>query len=129
MKEMNTIAYFEIQASNPEKAITFYQKVFGWKFFKEELLPIEYYQIRTDGINGGLLKRPAQTPPPEYGTNAFTCSVMVDNFDDMAKRILDHGGRIALPKFAVPGKCWQGYFLDNDGSVFGIFQVDETAKQ
>jgi len=35
---MNTIAYFEIPASNPEKAITFYQNVFSWKFFKEELL-------------------------------------------------------------------------------------------
>jgi len=125
---MNTIAYFEIQASYPEKAITFYQNVFGWKFFKEELLPIEYYQIQTDGINGGLLKRPAKTLPQECGTNAFTCSVMVDDFDEIAKKILDNGGRIALPKFAVPGKCWQGYFLDNEGNTFGIFQVDETAK-
>ncbi len=125
---MNTIAYFEIQASHPDKAITFYRNVFGWKFFKEELLPIEYYQIQAAGINGGLLKRPAKTPPPEFGTNAFTCSVMVDNFDEIAKKILDNGGRIALPKFAVPGKCWQGYFLDNEGNTFGIFQVDETAK-
>ncbi len=125
---MNTIAYFEIQAANPEMAIAFYQNVFGWKFFKQESLPIEYYQIQTDGINGGLLKRPAKTPPPEYGTNAFTCSVMVDSFDEMAKKILDNGGRIALPKFAVPGKCWQGYFLDDEGNTFGLFQVDETAR-
>lgn len=125
---MNAIAYFEIQASHPDKAITFYQNVFGWKFFKEELLPMEYYQIQTDGINGGLLKRPAKTPPPECGANAFTCSVMVDNFDDIAQKILDSGGRVALPKFAVPGKCWQGYFLDNEGNTFGIFQVDGTAK-
>jgi hypothetical protein len=125
---MNTIAYFEIQASNPEKSITFYRNVFGWKFSKEESLPIEYYRIQAAGINGGLLKRPAKTPPPEFGTNAFTCSVMVDNFDEIAKKILDHGGRVALPKFAVPGKCWQGYFLDNDGNTFGVFQADETAK-
>jgi predicted enzyme related to lactoylglutathione lyase len=125
---MNTIAYFEIQALTPDKAVIFYQNVFGWKFFKEELLPIDYYQIQTDGINGGLLKRPAKTPPPGHGTNAFTCSVMVDNFDEIAKKILDNGGRIALPKFAVPGKCWQGYFLDTEGNTFGIFQVDETAK-
>jgi len=53
---------------------------------------------------------------------------MVDNFDEIAKKILDNGGRIALPKFAVSGKCWQGYFLDNEGNTFGIFEVDETAK-
>ena len=25
-----------------------------------------------------------------------------------------------MPKFAVPGRCWQGYFLDPDHNVFGI---------
>lgn len=39
-----------------------------------------------------------------------------------------NGGRVALPKFAVPGKCWQGYYLDKDGNTFGIFQFDESAK-
>jgi hypothetical protein len=27
----------------------------------------------------------------------------------------------------VPGRCWQGYFLDADHNVFGIFEVDEKA--
>ncbi len=33
----------------------------------------------------------------------------------------------ALGKFAVPGKCWQGYFLDPEGNTFGIFEPDENA--
>ena len=125
---MNSVAYFEIQASDPKTVITFYQNVFGWKFTKEELVPIEYYQIEGGGINGGLLKRPAKTPPHEFGTNAFTCSVMVAHFDTTAKKILENGGIVALPKFAVPGKCWQGYFVDVDNNTFGIFEVDEKAK-
>lgn len=125
---MNTLAYFEIQASEPEKLITFYSTVFGWKFIKEESLPIEYYRIETDGIHGGLLKRPANVPPMECGTNAFTCSMEVESFDETAKKIMDNGGQVAMPKFAIPGKCWQGYFLDMDNNVFGIFQVDENAK-
>lgn len=51
-----------------------------------------------------------------------------DNFDDLAKNILKHGGVGALPKFAVPGTCWQGYFLDTEGNTFGIFQVDTTTR-
>lgn len=125
---MNTIAYFEIQAANPKKAKAFYKNVFGWKFFKEEFLPIEYYRIETDGINGGILKRPAKTPPQECGTNAFTCSVMVEDFDAAAEKIIKHGGQVALPKFAVPGRCWQGYFVDTDNNTFGIFQVDRQAR-
>ncbi|HEV7424644.1 MAG TPA: VOC family protein [Candidatus Paceibacterota bacterium] len=125
---MNEISYFEIQATNPKELIVFYENVFGWKFTKEEKLPIEYYRIKTEGMNGGLLKRPAKTPPGEYGTNAFTCSAMVSNFDKTAERILKNGGQVALPKFAVPGKCWQGYFIDTDHNTFGIFEVDENAK-
>jgi hypothetical protein len=35
--------------------------------------------------------------------------------------------KISLPKFAVPGKCWQGYFQDPEGNTFGVFEVDERA--
>ncbi len=125
---MNNLAYFEIQSDEPSKAVAFYQAAFDWKFTKDESLPIEYYRIETDSINGGILKRPVQTPPMQYGTNAFTCSMQVSNFDETAKKIMDQGGQVAMEKFAVVGKCWQGYFLDLDHNVFGIFQVDEAAK-
>lgn len=124
---MNSVAYFEIQSSNPQREIDFYHAVFGWKFIKEEFVPIEYYRIETSGINGGLLKRPAMMPPPEFGTNAFVNSIQVKCFDETAKVILQHGGKVALPKFAIPGRCWQGYFLDGDNNTFGIFEVDEKA--
>jgi uncharacterized protein len=42
--------------------------------------------------------------------------------------ILENGGRVALPKFAIPGRCWQGYFIDVDNNVFDLFQVDENAN-
>lgn len=126
---MNTIAYFEIQASEPEKLVLFYKQVFDWNFVKEEFMPIEYYRMTdTDNMFGAILKRPAKTPPPECGTNAFTCSVKVENFDEISKKILDNGGQVAMPKFAVPGRCWQGYFIDSDNNVFGVFQVDENAQ-
>ena len=125
---MNTIGYFEIQSSDPKREITFYEKVFGWRFIREEFVPIEYYRIETNSINGGLLKRPAKAPPTESGTNAFVCSIQVKSFDNTSKLILKNGGQIALPKFAIPARCWQGYFIDQDNTTFGIFEVDENAK-
>ena len=125
---MNNVSYFEIQSSEPKREIGFYQNVFGWEFIREENLPIEYYRIKTNGINGALLKRPAKIPPKEFGTNAFACSIMVDNFDQTEKLIKENGGNIAMPKFAIQGRCWQGYFLDADNNVFGIFEVDENAE-
>ncbi|MEB3794077.1 MULTISPECIES: VOC family protein [unclassified Acinetobacter] len=124
---MNNIAYFEIQSSNPARDSQFYQAVFGWQFKLDPNLPIEYYRIETPSIMGGLLKRPAQTPPMEYGTNAFTCSIHVENFDEVAEKILAQGGIVAMDKFAIPGRAWHGYFVDLDHNVFGIFQADENA--
>ncbi len=125
---MNTIGYFEIQSSDTTRDIKFYETVFSWKFIKEEFVPIEYYRIETNSINGGLLKRPAKVPPTESGTNAFVCSVQVENFDKTNEQILQIGGQVALPKFAIPGRCWQGYFVDLDNNTFGIFEVDQNAK-
>ena len=125
---MNAPNYFEIQADDPGRAVRFYRDVFGWKFDKVEGLPIEYWRIETEGPRGGLLKRPAKSPPAEHGTNAFVCSMEVANFDAIATRILSAGGQVALPKFAVPGVCWQGYFIDTESNTFGIFQPDAAAR-
>jgi predicted enzyme related to lactoylglutathione lyase len=125
---MNSVAYFEIQADDCKRAVDFYTQIFGWKFTLDPNLPVEYWRIETEGSRGGLLKRPAPTPQMPAGTNAFVCSIMVENFDHMAKKILDNGGVEALPKFAVPGVCWQGYFLDTEGNTFGLFQPDSGAK-
>ena len=120
--------YFEIQADDVNRASGFYTRVFGWKFSEVKGLPISYWHIETgSGSGGGLLKRPAERPPAQCGANAFICSFEVDDFDRKSAKILSLGGVVALQKFCVPGKCWQGYFIDTEGNTFGIFEVDEEA--
>ena len=120
--------YFEIQADDTSRASGFYTAVFGWRFSEVEGLPIPYWHIETgSGSGGGLLKRPAERPPAQTGTNAFVCSFEVDDFDRKSAKILSLGGVVAVHKFCVPGKCWQGYFIDTEGNTFGIFEVDEKA--
>jgi len=128
----NRITHFEIQADNVERAIKFYESIFEWQFPK---YMENYWGIMTaekdskePGINGGLLKRPCPAPEPEQGTNAFVCTVLVDNFDEIAQKIETAGGKVALPKMAIPGMAWQGYFLDTEGNTFGIHQPDPNAK-
>lgn len=120
--------YFEIQADNLERASNFYKELFGWEFHDNPHAPVEYLRIKTGGTAGGMLKRPADTPPPECGTNAYVCSIEVDDFDAIAEKIKHLGGQVAMPKFAIPNTCWQGYFLDTEGNTFGLFEVDENAK-
>ena len=124
---MNQLAYFQIQADDPTRAAEFYRKIFGWQFKKDPAVPIEYWRITAGPQMGGLMRRPSTPPPPGSGANAFVCSIIVEDFDETARQIKALGGKIALRKFAVPGKCWMGYFIDPEGNTFGIFQVDERA--
>jgi predicted enzyme related to lactoylglutathione lyase len=112
--------FFEIQADDVQRAAKFYTTVFDWKMSRNPGVPIEYYDIETGDSRGGLLQRPMQAPRFEQGTNAFVCSLQVNNFDATAANILSHGGQVALEKFPVLGRCWQGYFIDTEGNTFGI---------
>lgn len=130
---MNRVVHFEIQADDVDRAIKFYKNVFGWEF--PEWMRGVYWGIMTalegskePGINGGLLKRPAKTPPQEHGANAYVCTVQVDNFDKIAEKIEKAGGKVAVPKHAIQGIAWQGYFLDTEGNTFGLHQIDKNAK-
>jgi uncharacterized protein len=58
---MPRVVHFEIHAVDPERAISFYKKMFSWTFQKWEG-PMPYWLITTGndnepGINGGLLPR------------------------------------------------------------------------
>lgn len=51
---------------------------------------------------------------------------LASDFDQFAEKTLELGGEAALPKFAIPKTCWQGYFTDTEGNTFGFFEVDEN---
>ena len=130
---MNRVVHFEIQVEKPERAIKFYRDVFGWSF--QQWGDQKYWIVMTaekeskePGINGGLLPRPAKTPPEQCGTNAYVCTMQVEDFDKTAQKIMEAGGKIAMPKFALAGMAWQGYFLDTEGNTFGVHQADTNAK-
>ncbi len=130
---MSRVVHFEIQAGDVERAKTFYGAVFDWTFEDwSSVSGTTYWGIVTGpseemGINGGLLERPTGAPAPEQGTNAFVCTVGVEDYDETERRILAAGGQVALPKAALTGMAWQGYYLDPEGNTFGIHQPDPEA--
>ncbi len=129
----NRVAHFEIHAENPERCAEFYSKVFGWDIKKWEGGQMEYWMVMTGerdaagGINGGILRRQCPNPAKGEAMNAYVCTLIVDSYDESAKNILAAGGTEAMPKFALKGMAWQGYFIDTEGNLFGIHQPDEKA--
>lgn len=131
----NRPVHFEIHADDPERAAKFYTDVFGWEITKWDSPQMEYWMVMTapkeskeQGINGGLLRRPMPRSEGMCGSNAFVCTMVVESYDESEKKIIAAGGKVAMPKFALAGMAWQGYYIDTEGNTFGIHQPDENAK-
>jgi uncharacterized protein len=124
---MARVNHFEIYTDNPESVQPFYRDIFGWKFQKFEGGPVEYWLITTGpddqpGINGGMTR-------PREGQNPGTINtVAVKSLDQTIKKIEKSGGKICVPKMAIPKIGWLAYAEDPAANVFGIIEPDEKAK-
>jgi predicted enzyme related to lactoylglutathione lyase len=84
---MPRVVHFEIHAGDPERAVSFYQTLFGWNFQKWEG-PMEYWMVITGpddqpGINGGLMRRHGELDG--QAVIAYVCTV------DVADRVAEDG--------------------------------------
>jgi predicted enzyme related to lactoylglutathione lyase len=127
---MSRVVHFEIHADDPDRAVKFYQSLFGWEFTKWAG-PMDYWLIKTGpdgqpGINGGMVRRRGIID----GTAviAYVCTIDVKSVDELVTAIPAKGGTIALPKMAVPGVGWLAYAKDTEGNIFGFMQADKGAK-
>ena len=127
---MPRVVHFEIHADDPQRAVNFYQSVFGWQIQKWEG-PEDYWLVTTGhapepGIDGAILRR--MTPINGDAVTAYVCTVDVPSVDDAIAKITSHGGTIALPKMPVPGIGWLVYAKDTEGNIFGAMQRDSSAS-
>ncbi|MFL5588805.1 MAG: VOC family protein [Ktedonobacteraceae bacterium] len=126
---MPRVVHFEIHADDPQRAVTFYQDIFGWQINKWGG-PEDYWLVITGpdnepGINGAILRR--HGPVNGDAVIAYVCTIDVPSVDDVTAKITAHGGTIALPKMAVPQVGWLAYGKDTEGNIFGVMQSDPSA--
>ena len=122
---MNRVIHFEMVVDDPERAIGFYQNVFGWKVNRWEG-PQTYWLLTTGpndqpGINGGMMQQQKDMP-------RTINTIEVASVDDYVEKVTSNGGKVVMPKMAVPGIGHQAYCQDTEGNWFGIHQMDPNAK-
>jgi predicted enzyme related to lactoylglutathione lyase len=127
---MKRVVHFEIHAEDPERAIRFYQGLFGWEFSKWAG-PQDYWLIKTGpdgvpGINGGMIRRHGSIDG--QAVIGYVCTIDVPSVDEYVQKIIAGGGPIVLPKMPIPGVGWLAYGKDTEGNIFGIMQMDAAAK-
>jgi uncharacterized protein len=125
------VVHFEVHATNPQRAMTFYEKLLDWKFQQWGDQP--YWVITTGeegspGINGGLLPRRGEEPAEGSAVNCYVCTVEVSSLDEKLEAAVANGGKIVVPKMPIPTIGWLAYAHDTEGNIFGMLQSDPSAK-
>lgn len=125
---MGRVIHFEIHADDPERAAAFYTALFGWK--AQRFGDQEYWLLSTgegEGIDGAIVKRMGDRPPPGHGMDAFVCTVHVEDCDAAVADAVDSGAEVALPAFDIPNVGRVAYLVDTEGNTFGVLSSDVAA--
>ena len=123
---MSRVYYFEMPVEDFDRAIKFYETVFGWKVTKSDRPSGPYYSVKTGddsklGINGSFFKK-------EEGWSSISNVINVDNIDVCIEKLQELGGAIIFPKTTINGVGYLAYFKDTEGNTFGMMQNDSEAK-
>ena len=119
------IVWFEIPAENLDRAKTFYGQLFGWKV---ERMPgaMEYFHIDTGGSDdrpdGGLMKRQPNQP------SGITNYINVPSVDQFVGKVQQLGGKICMPKTAVPQMGYFAICQDTENNTFALWEKSQNAK-
>jgi uncharacterized protein len=118
------VAYFQIPAHDSERAIGFYDRVFGWQFDKKSNSLSEYCVVKTgreneaEGIDGGLTKRNEKV-------QAARNMINVPSIDEYTTKISSEGGKVLIPKSEIPNVGYWALCRDTEENVFCIMQTVE----
>ncbi|MGB8354066.1 MAG: VOC family protein [Chthoniobacteraceae bacterium] len=120
----HVVVWFEIPADKPERAQSFYNKLFGWN-----ISPMpgaqDYWFVNTgqdDGTrNGGMIMRKHETQP-------ITNYISVPSVSEFSVKVQKLGGTVCKPKTAVPTMGYFAVCRDTENNEFAIWEMDEQAK-
>ena len=123
------LAAFAIHADDVDRAVGFYEAVFGWRF--EPWGPPGFYLIRTGpddapGVQGLLHKR--QEPRTGTGLNGFEPTFAVDDVDAVLAAVEANGGTVTMGKSPIPTVGVLVRFLDTEGNDVGAMKYERPPR-
>src|SRR5436309_1507208 len=102
---MSQVAHFSINADDVDRALQFYERVFGWKF--QAYGPPGFYMVdersakATAPLRGSLQKR--REIVKGVPMRGFECTISVDDIDATAAKLVKHGGQVVMPICTLAG--------------------------
>jgi predicted enzyme related to lactoylglutathione lyase len=112
----NSLCHFAINVQDTDRALSFYESVFGWNF--SPWGPPGFYMGQVGSLRASIQMR--QEEPFETVIGNFECSIAVDDVDRVSALIVENGGEITMPKVTIPTVCDIARVRDCEGNTFSI---------
>jgi uncharacterized protein len=116
----NPVGYFEIPVSHLDRAIAFYEKVFGNTLEKGEIdgNAMAFFPSDNDkpGISGALAQGDSYIP----GHQGVRIYFHVDNIDTTLENAGAAGGKVLYPKTSIGELGWVAEFEDSEGNCIAL---------
>lgn len=113
---LNQLSHFAINVEDCDRAIAFYQGVFGWQFTPWG--PPGFFMTNVGDLHAAIQKRQDKPFPTVIGN--FECTITVDDVDRVAELIVANGGEITMPKVTIPTVADIARVKDCEGNTFSI---------
>jgi len=115
--------HLAINADDVQRAKSFYEAVFGWRF--EPWGPLDYYQVKDagEGLLGALQGRRELKPGARM--LGFEATMGVEDINATIAAVEAAGGKIVTPAIYLEGVGRLIYFEDTEGNLVGAMQYDK----
>jgi uncharacterized protein len=123
MSANNTVSWFEIPANDFDRAVGFYERIFGKTLKREAMGPLQMavFPYRQPGVSGAVVQGGPYQPGENKGTVIYLdCEGQLDT---VLGRVKGAGGSIAFPKTELPGMGAYAHILDSEGNRVGLHSL------
>ncbi len=122
-KPMNAVGWFEIPATDLERAVKFYESVFRIKMSRNEMGPLKmaWFEWTEDapGAAGSLVKADGYAPSLA-GTLVY---FSVDDIDGTLTRVKAGSGKTLMPRTAIGEYGFIAHFEDSEGNRVALHSM------
>lgn len=119
-KKMNPVGYFEIPVKDMNRAVKFYEAVFGYKFTLEKIdgndMALFPFDEKSNGITGALAKGKVYKPT-KNGTILY---FQVENIEEILAKANAIGGKTLYPKTSIGENGFVAEFQDSEGNRIAL---------
>lgn len=125
----NKLTHFAIHIDDMERAKNFYDGVFNWGF--NSYGQDDFLQIKADKSENGELIGAIQSrkySPISNKIIGFECTIGVENIDQTIEKVISNGGKVLMPKTAIPFVGYIAKFLDTEGNLICGMQYDNSVR-